>query len=260
MSKPLKNISQSSLYIFSITKCFLFTAMLFTMSFSTSLQAAPLILAETSPQMKTINFTTRQEMYSAVFQQAISDDLAGYPQSARKAYDLLQDTEFSTKITIPSAVNLVALSQFDAAKKAFTEIAMGKNVQEAQYANLWLLWLTARTWSGSSATLQKYLSTSAMKYPPSSPCHQAITDLYAGNGSVEAVFSAVRTSHGTSPLQQKDALTEATFFTGSYLQYVQHNNKEALQLYKREQTLLNSTSLESPLINQAAETLLALHH
>ncbi|MNC64540.1 hypothetical protein D3C75_1147550 [compost metagenome] len=65
---------------------------------------------------------------------------------------------------------------------------------------------------------------------------------------------------GNDELQRRNALTEATFFAGGYLQYVKSNGNAALQLYQREQSHLNSTSLELPLIEKATATLMAVKH
>ena len=203
---------------------------------------------------------THHAAYVAVFKDAVANDLTGYPQVARKDYDLLKGTELETQSATPSAINLAVLNQFDAAKAAFGKIAAAKSTQEAQYANLWQLWLTARTWTGSPASLQKQLAKTAAKYHFTYPRYQAIANLYAGKGSPEAIFSAVKSMPEDSLLAKGDAYTEATFFTGSYLQYVAHNNNAALKLYEREQVHLNNTSLEKPLINTATATLLAANH
>lgn len=202
----------------------------------------------------------RQAAYVAVFKDAVANDLTGYPQVARKGYDLLQGTELEAQSATPSAINLAVLTQFDAAKTAFRKIAAAKNTQEAQYANLWQLWLTARTWTGSPAALQKQLAKTTAKYHFTYPRYQAIANLYAGKGTSEAIFSAVESMPETSLLAKGDAYTEATFFTGGYLQYVAHNNNAALKLYEREKVHLNNTSLEKPLIDTAAATLLASNH
>lgn len=208
----------------------------------------------------TVDPATRHAAYIAVFKDAVANDLTGYPQVARKGYDLLQGTELEAQIATPSAVNLAVLNQFDAAKAAFGSIASGKSTQEAQYANLWQLWLTARTWTGSPAALQKQLAKATAKYHFTYPRYQAIANLYAGKGSPEAIFSAVKTMSENGLLAKGDAYTEATFFTGSYLQYVAHNNNAALKLYERELVHLNNTSLEKPLIDTATATLLAANH
>lgn len=202
----------------------------------------------------------RHAAYVAVFKDAVANDLTGFPKVARQGYDALRGTELEAESATPSAINLVALNQFGAAKKAFGNIATVKKTQEEQYANLWQLWLTARTWTKSPAALQKQLTKDAAKYHFTYPRYQAIAALYAGKGTSDAIFTAVTSVPGASLLATGDAYTEATFFAGGYLQYVKHNNNAALQLYEREQIHLNNTSLEKPLINTATATLLAANH
>lgn|GEM_PF-1322782 len=202
----------------------------------------------------------RHLAYSTVFNDAVANDLNGNPQAARQGYDLLLGTEFAGQVATPSAINLAVLNRFDESKTAFRHLADGKNTQEAQYASLWQLWLTARTWTGSSAALQKQLTKDTAKYHFTYPRYQAIARLYAGKGSPDAIFSAVKSMPETSPLAKGDAVTEATFFTGGYLQYVAHNNNAAQKLYEREKNALNRTSLEKPLIDKATATLLATNH
>ncbi|WMY73539.1 hypothetical protein RHD99_19120 [Buttiauxella selenatireducens] len=201
-----------------------------------------------------------KEARVALFQQAVADDLAGRNSAARKAWDVLKNTDMAAQSAVPSAINLAALGKFDAASTAFDALTASSNTRESDYARLWQLWLTARTHVGKSAALKKELAILASGMNVSSPGQQALIRLYAGKGSTDAVFAAIAAMPGTDELQRRDALTEATFFTGGYLQFVTHDNKAALQLYEREQNHLNSTSLETPLINKAAATLQAAKH
>lgn len=193
----------------------------------------------------------------ALFNQAIADDLSGHNQAARKVYDDLMGSDMSAEIAVPSAINLVALGKFDAADQAFNRLAASADARVSDYAHLWQLWLTARTHAGKPASLKKELAILTSGMNASSPSQQALVRLYAGKGSTDAVFAAIATMHGTDELQRRDALTEATFFTGGYLQYVTRDNKAAHELYEREQNQLNSTSLELPLITKAAARLQA---
>lgn len=196
----------------------------------------------------------------ALFNQAIADDLSGHNQAARKVYDDLTGSDMSAEIAVPSAINLVALGKFDAAEKAFDGLAASADARVSDYAHLWQLWLSARTHAGKPASLKKELAMLTSGMDASSPSQQALIRLYSGKGSTEAVFAAIAAMPGTDELQRRDALTEATFFTGGYLQYVARNNKAALGLYEREQNQLNSTSLERPLIIKAAASLQAAKH
>ncbi|HBE9181140.1 TPA: hypothetical protein KNH08_004066 [Serratia fonticola] len=191
----------------------------------------------------------------ALFQQAIADDLAARPERARQAYDALMGSDMAAQIAVPSAINLVALGQFKAARRSFDVLSASLDARESDYARLWQLWLTARTYTGKSSALKKELAQMATGMNLRSPSQQALVRLYAGKGSIDAAFAAIAAMPGTDELQRRDALTEATFFTGGYLQYVAHDNKAALQLYEREKSQLNSTSLERPLINLTAATL-----
>jgi len=213
----------------------------------------------TTPSLitETVNAPKTHEARVALFQQAVADDLAGRNSSARKAWDALMDTDMTAQIAVPSAINLVALGKFDAANKAFDALTASKDARERDYAHLWQLWLTARTSAGKSAAVKKELAILASGMNVSSPGQQALIRLYAGKGSTDAVFAAIAAMPGTDEIQRRDALTEATFFTGGYLQFVTHDNKAALVLYQREQNQLNSTSLERPLIQKAAATLQA---
>ena len=202
---------------------------------------------------------THQER-EALFQRAVADDLAGRNAAARKAWDALKGSDMAAQIAVPSAVNLAALGQFDAANDAFDAISLGSDAREKDYARLWQLWLTARTYVGKPAGLKKELAILASGMNVRSPNQQAIIRLYSGQGSTEAVFAAIAALPGTDELRRRDALTEATFFTGSYLQFVTRNKKAALELYERELKQLNSTSLERPLITKAAATLQAVEH
>lgn len=161
---------------------------------------------------------------------------------------------------MPSAINLAALGRFKQSKMAFDLLAKSKDPRTASYAGLWQLWLTARMHSGNSDTLKKELASMASGVNASSPNQQALVRLYAGTGSTDEAFSAIAAMPGTDELQRHDALTEATFFTGGYLQYVANDSQAALQFYERTQKQLNSTSMERPLINQAKASLLAAKH
>lgn len=195
-----------------------------------------------------------------LFQQAVANDLAGHNHEARMAYDALKNTDMAMQAAVPSAINFAALGQFDAASKAFEQLAASHDTRSSDYAKLWQLWLIARTHTGKPASLKKELARLASGMNLSSPGQQALVRLYAGSGSIDAAFAAVAAIPGINELQRRDALTETIFFTGGYLQYVARNNKAALQFYEREQNKLNNTSLESPLINAAITSLHADKH
>ncbi|WP_447877616.1 hypothetical protein [Serratia fonticola] len=192
-----------------------------------------------------------QSSYQAMFQKAITEDLSGRPQDARKIYDMLQKTELAPQVAVPSAINLAALARFDEAKSAFAHIALSADENESNYAQIWQLWLTARTHTGMTASLKKQLSVMAAGFNVAVPYQRAIVDLYAGKGDVESVFKAIDAMPNLSGIQKQNVITEATFFTGAYLRYVAQDNKSALQVFKRYQDQFCILSLERPLINGA---------
>ena len=187
---------------------------------------------------------------SVIFEQAMLDDAAGRHDRARKGYDHLQAGHLSRAVAVPSAVNLVALNRFDQARKAFATLATSQDVYEAGYSQLWQLWLTARTHNGNSAALRATLANAAAEVKAATPQQRALAELYAGKGSVDAVFSAIDAMGLVDPLQRRDARTEAAFFAGGYLQYVRRDHPAALRLYEQELSQ-PSASIERPLIERA---------
>ncbi|AGI24578.1 hypothetical protein H681_13540 [Pseudomonas sp. ATCC 13867] len=191
---------------------------------------------------------------SVIFEQALLDDVAGRHDKARKGYDRLQTGPLARAVAVPSAVNLVALDQFAQAKKAFVTLAASQDAYEAGYAQLWQLWLTARTRNGNSAVHRAKLAEAASHVHAASPQQHAITELYAGKGSVDAVFAAIDSMNLADPLQRRNARTEAAFFAGGYLQYVRRDYPAAMRLYQQE-LAQPSPSIERPLLEKALATL-----
>ncbi|WP_371226987.1 hypothetical protein ACAW63_16800 [Pseudomonas sp. QE6] len=187
---------------------------------------------------------------SVIFEQALLDDAAGRPDRARKGYDRLQAGPLARAAAVPSAVNLVALNRFTQARQAFAALASSQNAYEAGYSQLWQLWLTARTHKGKSAALRAKLATAADKVKPASPQQRALAELYAGKGSVDAVFAAIDGMGLVDPLQRRDARSEAALFAGGYLQYVRRDSPAALRLYQQELSHPGA-SIERPLLKQA---------
>lgn len=83
---------------------------------------------------------------------------------------------------------------------------------------------------------------------------QSIAKLYVGQETIENVFNSVSTQ-GSDETLRKDALTEATFFAGGYLQNVKHDNAAALRLFNDNLNKLNSVSLERPFIDRECASL-----
>lgn len=191
-----------------------------------------------------------QELSSKILlQRAISADLAGRPQQARVIYDNIKDREISDIAAVPSAINLVAMGRLSDAQNTFTDISINGRQRDKDYAQLWLLWLTARQWSDTPISLQKELQRRVQSYTWQYPWEQDIAKLYMGEGSPEALLTAID-NWNTLDTIKKDAFTEGLFFAGGYLQYVKHAPQEAAALFNKNRTRLNKTSLEQPLIIQ----------
>lgn len=189
-----------------------------------------------------------------LFEQALVDDASGHPQEARKRYDLLRGTPMERTAAVPSAVNFVVLGRFDEARNAFSALSGSADAYEAGYAQLWQLWLYARTWRGDPGALREKLSQATVGLRAGNAQQQALLNLYAGQGSVEAVFAAIEASTTDNSLQRRDARTEAALFAGGYLQYVLRDSPSARHIYRRE--LPNAAvSLERPLIQRSIDAL-----
>ncbi|MBO3278129.1 hypothetical protein [Pseudomonas schmalbachii] len=197
---------------------------------------------------------TDRKTLLAIYKQAVADDAAGRHEQARKWYDALQGTQLNTDSAVPSAVNLAVLGRFADARKAFDAIASsGGNPRDVGYAQLWQLWLTARD-GGEPAALERTLANASAKVEAANPQQQALADLYAGKGSVEAVYAAIDAMSVTDELFRRDARAEAAFFAGGYLQYVRQDKPSALRLYQRELPQ-SSVSVERPLLEQVIAAL-----
>lgn len=189
-----------------------------------------------------------------VYQQAVLDDLAGRPAQARKGYDAI--AQFSLPdMAVPSAVNYVALGDLAQARTAFTTLAGSTDSREADYAQLWNIWLMARTSRTNKEALQQQLLKQVMQYQWHSHYEQAVADLYSGSGSLNAIYAAVEEIPLDQVIKKQDALTETTFFAAGYLQYVNKDNQAALKLIDSNQAKLSSLSLERPLIDRERASL-----
>lgn len=188
------------------------------------------------------------------FEQALIDSASGHPVEARRRYDLLRGTAMEHAAAVASAVNLAVLGRFDDARKAFTALTGSTDICEAGYAQLWLLWLDARTWRGELPALHEKLARATVGLRAGNAHQQALLNLYAGQGGVEAVFSAIEASTPDNSPQRRDARSEAALFAGGYLQYVLGETAMAQRLYRRELPL-SVASLERPLIQQSIRAL-----
>lgn len=191
----------------------------------------------------------RPDQLRSVFTQALADDGAGEHQRARAWYDALQGTELAAESAVPSAVNLVALGHYNDARKAFGAIASTGSARDAAYAQLSLLALTARTWTGDSADLRKQLATQAEGLRGNDLLHQRLFDLYAGKASIEQAMDVAQ-AMGGSESALNDRLAETGYFAGLWQQYVQRDSAAAQRLY--QQALARAAaSIERPLLEQA---------
>ncbi|MDA3131171.1 hypothetical protein [Atlantibacter subterraneus] len=190
----------------------------------------------------------------AVFERAVDDYFSGRYGEAKKAFGQLYETDYADASAVPAAVNLAAMGKYTSSLKAFGRIKKSTNVREKQYAQLWELWLTAKQWRGSNKELNKKLErlVSSQDWQPS--YMQSIAKLYVGQETIENVFNSVSTQ-GSDETLRKDALTEATFFAGGYLQNVKHDNAAALRLFNDNLNKLNSVSLERPFIDRECASL-----
>jgi hypothetical protein len=186
------------------------------------------------------------------YTQALADDAGGRHEQARKLFDALSSTELKTDTAVPSAVNLVLLERYADARKAFDGIASSATPRDAAYAQVWQLWLSARTWQGKPNELRKHLKQQARGVQGKDAVHQALIDLYAGKGSTEKVFAAIE-SMPVTDVARRDLRAESAFFAGGFAQYVAADKAAALQLYQREYPN-SSVSIERPLIERAIKT------
>lgn len=207
---------------------------------------------DVAPSVKAINSKD-------IFNQAIDDYFAGRYTTAQAGYDRLKGTDYVALSAVPSAINFVAQDNFPEAKRIFSEIKASPNVRDREYAQLWELWLTAKQWSGSNKELNKELTRLVDSQTWHLPHEKALASLYAGRGTVDSVFSAV-SAFDADAVQKQDAMTEATFFAGGYLQNVKHDNAAAKQLFNDNLNKLNSVSLERPLIDRDCAALNKLTH
>ncbi|WP_315809269.1 hypothetical protein [Pseudomonas sp. C9-3] len=186
---------------------------------------------------------------AVIFEKALLDDTEGLHEHARIGYDRLQLGPLASSVAVPSAVNLVAVGQFKQAATAFKQLSISQDSYVAGYAQLWELWLLAAQ-KGGSAYHRELLAEASSGIRPASPQQNAIRQLYAGEGSVDAVFSAIESMHFTDSLQERTARSEAAFFCGGYLQYVLNDYPAAMRLYQRE-LAEPGASIERPLIKKA---------
>lgn len=190
----------------------------------------------------------------AIFSQALADYFANRNNEAKIGYDRLKNTDYAAFSAVPIAMNLVALGQYSQAKKAFAELKRSENQRDKEYAQLWELWLTAKQWKGSDKDLKKELNRLVNAQIWHLPFEKSIAGLYAGRETVESVFDAV-SAFNADAAQHQDALTEAIFFAGGYLQNVKHDNAAARQLFNDNLNKLNSVSLERPFIDRECAAL-----
>lgn len=203
------------------------------------------------PYLEQANLIAPQDL-RVTLEQALVDDASGHPLEARKRFDFLRGTTMERAAAMPSAVNLAVLGRFDEARKAFIALTGSPNPSEAGYAQLWGLWLDARTWRGDLAALRKKLERDTVGLRAGNAQQQALLNLYAGQGSVEAVFAAIELSTPENSRCRRGARAEAALFAGGYLQHVLGNASSAQRLYRRELPQAGG-AIERPLIQQSLQ-------
>ena len=187
-------------------------------------------------------------------EQALVDDASGHPLQARKRYDLLRGTSLEREAAARSAANFAVLGRLDEARKAFTALSGSADDTEAGYAQLWILWLDARTWHGGASALREKLAQNTVGLRAGNAWQQALLNLYAGQGSADAVFAAIKASTSENSPQRRDARAEAAFFAGGYLQYAWGDTEAAKRLYRRELPQ-SGASAERVLIQQFVDSI-----
>lgn len=191
---------------------------------------------------------------NTLLQEALKQDLSGQSQAARQLYDRLQFTEYKTISAVPSALNYVALGRLTEATMVFNALSNTVDLRVKDYSKLWLLWLTAKQWTGSRSGLTTSLSHSINEYKWQFYYEQLIAELYSGTRHPEEVFSAIN-AWKQSDIIKQDAYTEALFFIVGYFRYIQHDDTSALTFFKQHENKINNFSLERQLITQGYELL-----
>jgi hypothetical protein len=182
-------------------------------------------------------------------EQALVDDAAAQPAEARNRHELLTETPWEAGAAIPSAINLVSLDRLDEARRAFAALSGSKDPRIAGYAQLWQLWITMRSYRGDAHGLREQLARATVGLRAADSFQQSVLNLYAGQGSVEAVFSAAEAATLAGSSQRRDARTQAALFAGSYLQYVAGDAATARRIYRQEFPQ-SSGSLERPVLQR----------
>lgn len=186
-----------------------------------------------------------------LFKKALTYDLAGEAISARKIYDLLEGTELSQDVEIPSAVNLVALNRFDEALGKFSKLKQSADSNIRTYAHMWQLWIVSKTSQSSPKELRKKIRELSKGFKANVPHQQAVIDIYNEGGDIEKIYSKISQMNSLSENEKRNAFTETTFFIGGYLSYIKKEPLKALELYNERSDYLYSMSLETPLITKA---------
>jgi hypothetical protein len=200
------------------------------------------------PEKNSAHDDTSQESFLSL-EQALADDASGHPAEARKRYDVLVGTPLEASAAIPSAINLVSLGRFDEAKRAFAALSDSADLYTAGYAQLWQLWITMRTYQGDARGLREQMARATVGLRAADDFQQSVLNLYAGQGSVEAVFTTAESDTIARSPQRPDARTEAALFAGGYLQYVVGEAEKAQRLYRRELSQ-SSGSYERPVLQR----------
>lgn len=185
---------------------------------------------------------------STVLSMALKEDLNGDPHTARALYDRLIMGNQVAVVEIPSAINHVRLGQYEIAKNAIADLMKSDDLKVADYAALWDLWLTAKLWNGSALQLKKMLQKKVASRDWHSASEELLASLYSGKSKPKNIYSEIKQQKYNNHSEESDAITQALFFTGGYLTYVQRKPTEAIKLYAKHASELNENSLEKPFI------------
>lgn len=185
---------------------------------------------------------------STILSMALKEDLNGDPHTARAFYDRLIMGNQVAVAEIPSAINHVRLGQYNIAKNAIVDLMKSDDLKVADYAALWDLWLTARLWKGPASQLPKALQKKVTNRNWHSDSEMLLASLYSAKIKPEQIYNNIIKQKFNNSSEKSDAITQALFFTGGYLTYVQRKPTEAIKLYAKHASELNENSLEKPFI------------
>lgn len=184
------------------------------------------------------------------FNKALNYDFSGDHVSARKIYDKLKNSQVSEEISVPSAVNLVALNRYDEAEREFIKLLSSKDESVRSYAKVWILWISARMSNHSHEAFSKRFKKIVKVNDFSNEYQLEIFNTYIKNEGFDNVFKEIKEMENTNEIERRNAYTEAAFFIGGYYRYLKDDPSMALKIYKDQLDKLYERSLEWHLIKK----------